>query len=100
MLLSQRKITRDLIGLILSWRHSGLQVYVGPRLQPGEEEATEDLARYIILKHLGLLEMKVRSPPEVKVPSVSIYLDYLESQISSPDSFYMYPEYPMYSCMS
>ena len=48
MLLSRGKITRDLIALILSWRHSGFQVYVGPRIQSGEEEAAENLARYII----------------------------------------------------
>jgi len=48
MLLSRGKITRDLMALIRSWRYSGLQVYVGPRIQPGEEEATENLARYII----------------------------------------------------
>ncbi len=48
MLLSRGKITRDLMALIRSWRHSGFQVYVGPRIQPGEEEATENLARYII----------------------------------------------------
>ena len=48
MLLSKGKMTRDLMALIGSWRHSGFQVYVGPRIQPGEEEATENLARYII----------------------------------------------------
>jgi len=48
MLLSKGKMTRDLIALIRTWRHSGFQVYVGPRIQPGEEEATENLARYII----------------------------------------------------
>ena len=48
MLLSRGKITRDLIVLIRSWRHSGFQVYGGPRILPGEEEATENLARYII----------------------------------------------------
>lgn len=48
MLLSRGKITRDFMALIRSWRHSGFQVYVGPRIQPGEEEATENLARYII----------------------------------------------------
>src|SRR4030067_2138736 len=42
------KITRDLMALIRSWRHSGFQVYVGPRILPGEEEAAENLARYII----------------------------------------------------
>jgi hypothetical protein len=48
MLLSRGKITRDLIVLIRSWRHSGFQVYGGPRILPDEEEATENLARYII----------------------------------------------------
>ena len=48
MLLSRGKITRDLMGLIRSWRHSGFQVYAGPRIQPGEEEGMEHLARYII----------------------------------------------------
>ena len=46
--LSRGKITRDLMALILSWRHSGFQVYAGPRIQPGEEEGMENLARYII----------------------------------------------------
>ena len=43
MLLSRGKITRDLIALIRSWRHSGFQVCVGARIQPGEEDATENL---------------------------------------------------------
>ena len=48
MLLSKGKITQDLVAMLRSWRHSGFQVYVGPRIQFGEEEATENLARYII----------------------------------------------------
>jgi hypothetical protein len=48
MLLSKGKITPDLITLLRSWRHSGFQVYAGPRIQPGEEEGMEHLARYII----------------------------------------------------
>jgi hypothetical protein len=48
MLLSKGKIAQDLVALIFSWRHSGFQVYGGPRIQPAEEEATENLARYII----------------------------------------------------
>jgi hypothetical protein len=32
----------------MSWRHSGFNVYSGPRIQPAEEEAVENLARYII----------------------------------------------------
>lgn len=48
MLLSKGKITLDLVSLLRSWRHSGFYVYVGPRIQPGEEEALESLARYLI----------------------------------------------------
>jgi len=52
-----------------------------------DEEVTEK-----ILKHLGLWE--------VKAPSVTIYLDDSESQILSPDSFYVHPGYPMDSYLS
>ncbi len=38
MLLCKGKSTPDLITLLRSWRHSGFQVYAGPRIQPGEEE--------------------------------------------------------------
>jgi hypothetical protein len=34
--------------MMMGWRHSGFNVYCGPRIQPGEEEAIENLARYII----------------------------------------------------
>ena len=37
MLLSKGKITLDLISLLRSWRHSGFQMFVGPRILPGEE---------------------------------------------------------------
>jgi hypothetical protein len=37
-----------LVGLRLGKRHSGFNVFCGPRIQPGEEEAIENLARYII----------------------------------------------------
>jgi hypothetical protein len=47
-----------------------------------------------VLKHLGLWNLKARPPPKVKTPSVTIYLDDSESQISSPDSFYAHPDYP------
>jgi hypothetical protein len=34
--------------MLRSWRHSGFQVYAGPRILPREEEAMEKLTRYII----------------------------------------------------
>jgi hypothetical protein len=48
MLLSRKKITEDLIDMMMGWRHSGFNVCCGPRIQPGEEAAIENLARYII----------------------------------------------------
>jgi len=39
MLLSKGKITEDLVNMLLSWRHSGFNVFCGPRIKPGEEEA-------------------------------------------------------------
>jgi hypothetical protein len=48
MLLSKDKITEDLVELLMSWRHSGFNVFSGPRIQPRDEEAMENLARYII----------------------------------------------------
>jgi len=47
MLLSKGKITQDLVNMLMSWRHSGFNVFSGPRIQPAEEEAMENLARYI-----------------------------------------------------
>ena len=60
-----------------------------------DEEVTKK-----ILKHLGLWDLKVRPPPKAKGPSVTIYLDDSESQILSPDSFYVHPDCPMDSYLS
>ncbi|MBW2616563.1 MAG: transposase, partial [Deltaproteobacteria bacterium] len=48
MLISKKKITEDLVDMLMKWRHSGFNVFCGPRIQPGEEKAMENLARYII----------------------------------------------------
>jgi len=48
MLLKKGKITKELISLLLSWRHSGFNVHCGKRIWPDDEEAIENLARYII----------------------------------------------------
>jgi hypothetical protein len=48
MLLSKGIVTKDLVNMLLSWRHSGFNVFCGPRIQPGDERAMENLARYII----------------------------------------------------
>jgi len=48
MLLSKEKITEDMVDMLLSWRHSGFNVHCGQGIQPGDEQAMENLARYII----------------------------------------------------
>jgi hypothetical protein len=48
MLLSKGIITQDLVSMLLSWHHSGFNVFCGPRIQPGDGQAMENLARYII----------------------------------------------------
>jgi hypothetical protein len=48
MLLSKGKITQDMVDMLMSWRHSGFNVFCGSRIQPGDENAMENLARYII----------------------------------------------------
>jgi hypothetical protein len=48
MLLSKGEITEDLVDMLMNWPHSGFTVFCGPRIQPGEEKAMENLARYII----------------------------------------------------
>jgi hypothetical protein len=48
MLLSKGKITQDLLNMLMTWRHSGFNVFCGPRILPREKSAMENLARYII----------------------------------------------------
>jgi len=57
MLLRKGKITEEVVKLIMSWRHSlsactaqagGFNVHCGPRIQPDDEEAMENLARYVV----------------------------------------------------
>ena len=66
MLLSMGKITEDLVGMLMSWRHSGFNVFCGPRIQPGDEEAMENLARYIIRASFSQ-ERMAYVPEEAKV---------------------------------
>ena len=48
MLLAKGKITQDMIMLLDKWRHTGFNVFFGPRILPRQEESMETLARYII----------------------------------------------------
>ena len=66
MLLEKGKITQDMIALLDKWRHSGFNVFYGPRIQPGDEEAMENLARYIVRASLSQ-ERMTYLPGEAKV---------------------------------
>ena len=44
MLLSKGKITEDLVGMLVNWRHSGFNVFCGSKIQPSDEKAMENLA--------------------------------------------------------
>ena len=48
MLKTEGKITDAVIENMLSWRHSGFNVYCGPAIWPYDEDALENLAHYII----------------------------------------------------
>ena len=70
MLLAKGKITRELIAMLSSWRHSGFHVICGNRISPNDETAMENLARYIIYPegHKQLFQFQRRRDPEHAVP--------------------------------
>ena len=48
MLKKKRKITEATIKLILSWHHTGFNVYCTERIYPRDTKSMENFARYII----------------------------------------------------
>ncbi|MEI6608272.1 MAG: transposase [Deltaproteobacteria bacterium] len=48
MLLAKGKITRELMAIHSSWKHSGFHAFCGNRISPNDDKAMENLARYII----------------------------------------------------
>ena len=48
MLLDKGKITKEMIAMLSTWRHSGFHVFCGNRISPADDTAMENLARYII----------------------------------------------------
>ena len=44
MLLARGKINEGLIRMMGGWRHSGFNVYAGPRIRPWEKRSLENLA--------------------------------------------------------
>ena len=53
MLLAKGKITQGMITLLDKWRHTGFNVFFGPRILPRHENSMENLARYIIRASLS-----------------------------------------------
>jgi hypothetical protein len=47
-LLDKGKITKEMIAMLSTWRHSGFHVFCGNRISPNDDTAMENLARYII----------------------------------------------------
>ena len=58
MLLAKGKITRELIAMHSSWKHSGFNVFCGNRISPSDDTAMENLARYIIRASFSQERMK------------------------------------------
>jgi hypothetical protein len=74
MLLVKGTITQDMTALLVEdpvfsgdkWRHSGFNVFSGPRILPGQEKSMENLARYIIRASFSQ-ERMTYIPHEAKV---------------------------------
>ncbi len=66
LLLKKEKITAELVEMVSAWRHSGFNVFCGSRIQPGSEDAIENLARYIIRAFFSQ-ERMTYIPEELKV---------------------------------
>jgi len=66
MLLRKGKITKEVVELILSWRHSGFNVHCGPRIQPADQDALENIARYVVRASFSQ-ERMTYVPDEAKV---------------------------------
>ncbi len=48
MLKAEGKVNDAVIENMLSWHHSGFNVYCGPTIWPNNHQGLEDLVRYII----------------------------------------------------
>ncbi len=52
--------------MLMKWRHSGFNAFCGPKIQPGGENAMENLARYIVRASFSQ-ERMTYVPEEAKV---------------------------------
>jgi hypothetical protein len=63
MLLARGKINRELIRIMEGWRHSGFNVYAGPRIHPRQKRSLENLAAYLIRSSFSQQRMTMRFQP-------------------------------------
>lgn len=66
MLLDRGRISRERIRMMGGWRHSGFNVYCGPRILPRRKKSLERLAAYLIRSSFSQQRMEYR-PEEAKV---------------------------------
>jgi hypothetical protein len=66
MLLDKGKITPEIVGIMDRWRHSGFNVYCGPRIPPREKKSLERLAAYLIRSSFSQERMEYL-PEDAKV---------------------------------
>lgn len=65
MLLSKGKITKDLVDMMMSWRHSGFNVFCGPRIQPGDIKAGDEIGTHASKAVRDALGTSVKGAKEV-----------------------------------
>ena len=58
MLLNKGKITKVMIAMLSTWRHSGFNIFCGNRISPKDDTAMEHLACYIIRASFSQERMK------------------------------------------
>ena len=66
MLLARGRITREMIRMMGGWKHSGFNVYAGPRIRPCEKRSLENLAAYLIRSSFSQQRMEYL-PDQAKV---------------------------------
>jgi len=70
MLLARGKINEDLIRMMEGWRHSGFNVYAGPRIHPRQKRSLENLAAGLIRSSFSQQRIEYRAD-QAKATSLS-----------------------------
>jgi hypothetical protein len=85
MLKKAGKIDDHIIENMLSWHHSGFNVYCGPAINPGDQEGLEKLAQYIIRAPLS--QERLLYIPASEVPDGIARVIYRGKNSSVRESF-------------